>query len=179
MTVSSDQVVSEQEQKPVDPAERMKNDNETISNMESNRQRIQANLKNYYASSQNMIDLQANVLTLVIVKESYKNSKSREGKKLYKKASAILQKMETTLRYAFASALEEAYMKNGINIQTSVVGKTKKTLRMEYALMSEPFIYNLRNTANLDDKARDAGFKKMILTNGFESSLGSTWTINL
>lgn len=179
VATSSDKVVQDHEQPTIDPAEKIRNDDQILTNMEANRKRIQANLKKYYASSQDMIFLQANVLTLEVVKESYKNSSAVDGKKLYKKATTILPKMETTLRQVFASSLQEVFMKSGLNIHASVVGKTKQTLRLEYALMSDPFVYRLQNTENLDDKARDAGFKKMILTNGFGSSLGSTWTINL
>lgn len=159
--------------------EKLKKDEQSFIEMEDNRQNIQKKLKKYYATTDDVKDLQKNVLLITIAKGFYLNSKNKRSKKLYKKASSILPKMETTLRYAFASSLEESFMKIGMNIQTTVVGKTKKTLHLKYALMSQPVIYQLQNTANVTEYAKQFGFKKVIFTNGFESYLGETWTSNL
>ena len=45
--------------------------------------------------------------------------------------------------------------------------------------MSNVFVYKLRNDGGIENIAKEVGFNKIIFTNGFQSSLGQSWTINL
>jgi len=163
----------------VDGKEALKKDDQSLSDMEVTRKNIQKKMKKYYATAEDVKALQSNVLLIIFAKETYSKSKEKTQKKLHKKASSILPKMENTLRYAFASSLEESFMQGGLDIRTSVVGKTKKILQIKYALMSNPLSYKLHNESNVGEYAKSYGFKKVIYTNGFESDFGYTWTYTL
>ena len=75
--------------------------------------------------------------------------------------------------------MEQIFIKQGMDAHIKATGKQKEQLHISYAIMSRPLIYQLRNEASLESGARSFGFKKIIFTNGFQGSLGSTWTIDL
>lgn len=45
--------------------------------------------------------------------------------------------------------------------------------------MSQPLVYKFQNEIKLDEQAEKLGFTKLVYTNGFESALGQTWTVDL
>jgi hypothetical protein len=79
----------------------------------------------------------------------------------------------------YASALEETFVKNGFDMKVSAIGHDKTRLRITFALMSQPLIYKFQNEIKIADQARPLGFTSIVYTNGFDSSLGQTWTVKL
>jgi hypothetical protein len=45
--------------------------------------------------------------------------------------------------------------------------------------MSQPLVYKFQNEIKVNEQASKLGFTKLVYTNGFESELGNTWTIDL
>lgn len=154
-------------------------DENSMINMEKKMNQIRIKLKTYYGTADDVRELNQNVTLLTIVKAAYTNSTEPSQKRIYSKVSALLPKMESTLRDTYASSIEEILVKNGMDIRVNAVGDGKKTLRLKYALMSRPLIYKFQNEVNLDSQAKAIGFKRVVYTNGFESDLGSTWTVKL
>jgi len=139
----------------------------------------QSSLKQYYASR---ADVAKNTESTAFAKqmiETYKADQSQTASTITKKSRELLPKLEKQFRILFASTLEDSNMKNGLNMTVKATGSDAKTLTMKYALMSKTLVYQLQNEHNIDDSAKAAGFKNLVMTNGFESSLGQTWTIDL
>jgi hypothetical protein len=115
-----------------------------------------------------------------VAKVTYgENGKSKEEKALGQKAAALIPQVSQQAREMYASSLEEIFVKNGMDVQVSARGNSKKQLRISYALMSQPLVYKFQNDIKVSEQAAPLGFTKLVYTNGFESSLGKTWTIDL
>jgi hypothetical protein len=65
-------------------------------------------------------------------------------------------------------------VKSGMDAKVSATGANKTRLRM-----SQPLIYKFQNDIKLDEQARQFGFTRLEDTNGFDSELGRTWTVDL
>lgn len=154
-------------------------DEQSIAQIEKSLNEIRIKMKKYYATTVDVDTLSKNMILLAAAKAVYSKSTEPFQKRIFVKASSLLPKVEATLRDAYASSIEEIFIKNGMDMRVTAVGDGKRTLRLKYALMSQPLIYKFQNEVNLDAKAKSFGFKKIIYTNGFESDLGSTWTVKL
>ena len=165
--------------KPASAADKLTSDAEAIKQIE---QRIKDNrerLKKYYATSEQVNKGTVDVLLLSVTKELYSKGKSKEEKELSQKAAKLLPQAKLQVRELYASSVEEIFVKNGMDVRVSATGKDKSQLRIIYALMSQPLVYKFQNEIMLDEQAKTFGFSTLVYTNGFESSLGKTWTINL
>lgn len=95
-----------------------------------------------------------------------------------KKAQAdaiALAKLKLELRQRLARTTEEGFLKNGQSVTVSAVGKDKTDLQIEYALVSKAFTYQVQHQTEFIAACRDAGFKRIVLKDGFRE----TWTITL
>jgi hypothetical protein len=136
-------------------------------------------LKKYYASADQVKRASEDVFKLTAVKVAYEKGKTPEEKALSKKAAGVLQDVVQQSRELYASSIEESFIKSGMDARVKATGKSKEQLRITYSLMSKPLVYKLQNEVKIDEQAKVFGFTKIVLTNGFESSLGQTWTIDL
>ena len=75
--------------------------------------------------------------------------------------------------------MEQIFIKSGMDAKVSAAGANKTRLRLVYALMSQPLVYKFQNDFKLDEQARTFGFASLEYTNGFESPLARTWTVDL
>jgi hypothetical protein len=75
--------------------------------------------------------------------------------------------------------VEQIFVKSGMDAKVSAIGANKTRLRVVYVLMSQPLIYKFQNDIKLDEQARQFGFTRLEDTNGFDSELGRTWTVDL
>jgi hypothetical protein len=137
------------------------------------------NLKKYYATTDDTNEVGKIVAGLSIMKGVYATKSTTIEKRLYSKASSLLPEYQILLRETYASAVEEIFVRKGMDMQVRAVGDSKKTLRLTYALMSQPLVYQYQNVVRIDEEAKKAGFSRLVYTNGFESSLGRTWTVDL
>ena len=61
------------------------------------------------------------------------------------------------------------------NVSISTEGNKASTLRIKYVLMSKPLVFNMSQDGGLMDRYRERGFKKLVLTDGYNQS----WTLDL
>jgi hypothetical protein len=78
-------------------------------------------------------------------------------------------------RRAFAVTYERELLRKWMNVTISTEGNKASTLRIKYALMSKPLVFNMSQDAGLMDRYRERGFKKLVLTDGYNLS----WTLDL
>jgi hypothetical protein len=154
-------------------------DDKSIEDISNKLSELRGKLKKYYATADDVKGLMQDMVTLTIAKSLYENGKSDTEKRLHAKAASLLPKVQLALREAYASSLEEIFVRTGIDAEVRAVGDAKKTLRIKYALMSQPLVYKFQNEIKIDNQAKNATFAKLVYTNGFESDLGRTWSISL
>ena len=177
--ISTQEYSSSITKQPLLKIERAQDDSFTLSSIDSRFKENKKHLKNYYATVSEALEGNNDFITLEGITRNYKHDETKEGKSLYKKSIILLAGVDNQRREMFASALEEGFMKDGLNITVKAVGGGQKTLRIKFSLMSQPLVYKFQNELKVSDNAKSAGFSKIIYTNGFESSLGDTWTIKL
>lgn len=158
---------------------KMANDSQTLDDIEDRIKDNKEFLKKYYATPDRLKQSVADAVNLALVESSYINAKDAKQKSLYKRASSLAGLVEPQTRELYASSLSQIFIKSGMDVDVSAIGHKKELLRIKYALMSKPLVYKFQNEIKIEDQARPIGFKKIIYTNGFESSLGETWTENL
>lgn len=163
----------------VDPAaERAKNKTE----MEQIRKRLAENrerLKKYYASKQQIKTASDDHLRVTAIALSRGLSKHQEDQKQATEAKALASQVAEQIREMYANTIEEAFIKNGMDAKVRAGGKGNERLTITYALMSQPLVYKFQNEMDVPTQAKKIGFTKVVYTNGFESSLGKTWTVDL
>lgn len=113
---------------------------------------------------QRLASMQAKAKAAKIVKE-----KERE---------AILQKELVEARKKFAEKLEYKFLDKGLNMDVTAEGKNADILKLKWALTSKVAAHEI-SKGDLIETARSLGFKKVYLTNGFESSMGESYTWDL
>ena len=165
---------------PKEPVNRIAEDTQAISQIEQRLKDNRESLKKYYSTPEKVKQAGLDIIQLTIAKVAYGESgKTKEEKALGQKAAALIPQVSQQAREMYASSIEEIFIKNGMDVQVSARGKDKKLLRISYALMSQPLVYKFQNEIKVSDQATPLGFTKLEYTNGFESSLGKTWTIDL
>jgi hypothetical protein len=158
---------------------KLTSDDRALKEMDKKLNELRAKLNKYYATADDVKGLMQDVILLTVAKAAYETGKSDTEKRLHAKSEALLPKAQLILREAYASSIEEIFIKTGMDARVRASGEAKKTLRITYALMSQPLIYKFQNEIKIDDQAKNVGFSKLVYANGFESSLGKTWTVNL
>jgi len=137
-------------------------------------------LKKYYGTVEQLNQSKIDVAFLFLAKKIWlTNAKSNEEKLLGQKAATLLPQVAQQARELYASSIEHIFVKNGMDVKAKALGKEKKQLRIVYALMSQPLVYKFQNEIKLNEQATAVGFSKLVYTNGFESELGQTWTVDL
>ncbi len=154
--------------KKVSPEQKLEEDApQIIAESKVKLKEISTRLNKYYATKDDMssiTDLLPKMIRIAGLDGKYSNEAKKE-----------ISNIEALRRKAFASNMEEVGMSNGVNMNWKVQGKENKILRIEYALMSQAMVYNLRNKQKIDNVAKDFGFSKIIYSDRFDSS----WTIDL
>lgn len=165
---------------PKEPVNRFAEDTQAIAQIEQRFKDNRESLKKYYSTAEQVKQASLDIVHLTLAKAAYgENGKTKEEKALEKKVAALIPLVSQQAREMYASSIEEIFIKNGMDVQVSARGKDKKLLRISYALMSQPLVYKFQNDIKISEQAIPLGFNKLEYTNGFESSLGKTWTINL
>jgi hypothetical protein len=165
--------------KSFSPTEKVSTDADLLKQIE---QRLKDNrefLKKYYAPRDRVQTAAADALLLRAMKERHSNGTSKLEMDVARQATQLLPQADQQVRELYASSAEEIFLKSGMDVRVRAIGKEKKELRLVYALMSQPLVYKFQNEVKLDTQAKKFGFSKLIYTNGFESSLGKTWIVEL
>ncbi len=137
-------------------------------------------LKKYYATAHQVKQATEDSLLLASIRMAYSGEhRTQEELALKTKAEKLAPKVIEQGRELYASMLQETFVKKGMDIDIEAKGKSNKTLRIKYVLMSQPLIYKFQNDMKLDEQAKQYGFTKIIYTNGFDGELGNTWSLDL
>jgi hypothetical protein len=134
---------------------------------------------NYYAGTSAVTKATESVSQLEAIAGRALATGDKSDAKTASRAKSLAGKMSVQVRQMYASATEESFMKDGMDISVTASGAMKDQLRLKFALMSQPLIYKLQNEVDLPKVARSLGFRKIVYTNGFEGSMGNTWTVDL
>jgi hypothetical protein len=78
-------------------------------------------------------------------------------------------------RKAFAVSYERELLRKWMDVTISTEGNKASTLRIKYVLMSKPLVFNMSQDGGLMDRYRERGFKKLVLTDGYNKS----WMLDL
>lgn len=162
-----------------DTAARVAQEKQALAEVEQRIKGNAAKLGKFYASPEQVKQASDDIVRLAIIKGMYGDSKVTEERALSQRAERLIPKVARQSRELYASTVAEIFVKSGMDARVSAVGGEKKTLRIAYALMSQPLVYKFQNDIKLDEQARYLGFSKLIYTDGFGSSLGKTWAIDL
>jgi len=163
-----------------EPASHLTEAAQAIEQVEQRLKDNKESLKKYYSTPEAVRQAGLDIVVLAMAKVTYgENGKTKEEKALGQKAIALLAKVGQQARVMYASSVEEVFVKNGMEVVVSAIGKEKKKLRIVYVLMSQPLVYKFQNEIKVGDQAVVFGFTKLLYTNGLESSLGQTWTVEL
>lgn len=92
-----------------------------------------------------------------------------------RKAAAESRKEAEQGRILVARTLENSMLAQGYDMEISAIGPGHTTLRIKYVLADRPFAYQTANSREITGTARDAGFKRILLYDGFDES----WSIPL
>lgn len=136
-------------------------------------------LGKYYATADQLKRGDADMFQLAFIITKYENANDKQAKALASKATTLQSKVAQQLRQMYASSVEEIFMKTGIDAKVTATGKEKRQLKLSYPLMSQPLVYKFQNEIKLENQARPFGFTSIVYTNGFDGSLGQTWTVDL
>lgn len=161
---------------PVDPVAA---DTESVKQIEKRLVANKEHLKKYYANADQVRQGSSDLATLKRVFLTYAKETTKEKKSLRESAVRLLPQIEQQLRELYASSVEEIFVKSGMDAKVAVTGANKTRLRITYALMSQPLVYKFQNDMRLDQQAKQFGFTSLEYTNGFESDLRHTWTVDL
>lgn len=99
----------------------------------------------------------------------------RENAANAKRENAENAKAEMLGRDALAKSMENSMLSEGYNMDVNAVGANHTTLRIKYILVSKAFAYQMSQSSEIVSNARAAGFKKIVLTDGYDEQ----WHIDL
>lgn len=85
-----------------------------------------------------------------------------------------VQQAMTSTRKAYARLMEENFLRKGMDATVTAEGPQATTLRVRYILISRPLIFKLQEDGSFVSGVRDAGFTKLIMTDGYDK----TWSWN-
>ena len=92
-----------------------------------------------------------------------------------KRANADSAKQEILARVAMAKTIENGMLSEGYDVDVNAIGANHTTLRIKIILVNKAFAYQTAHSPEIIDSARGAGFKKLVLTDGYDE----LWNINL
>lgn len=78
-------------------------------------------------------------------------------------------------RKAFAKGYEQDMLNKGLDVYASTHGKDHTTFKIKYILTNRPLVHKLINDENFTGTLKGMGFKKIIMTDGYND----TWSANL
>lgn len=160
---------------PPDPVAELTESKATLDDVENRLKATTERLKKYYGTADQIQEATADMLKLAIVKAKYEESKVKEEMALRNRADTLISKVAMLQRVIYASASEEIFVSNGMDVDVAASGAKNEQLRIKYVLMSEPLVYKFQNEMKIQDQARVFGFKKIMYTDGYDEN----WTVDL
>lgn len=107
--------------------------------------------------------------------KSYQAKLSQFGEAKLAQELAARKQAALDARRLLARTTEENFLKNGQSVTIKAKGKDETDLHIEYVMVSKAFAYQVQHQEEFMTACRLAGFKRIILHDGFRE----TWTITL
>lgn len=107
-------------------------------------------------------------------REFYADLKANQTKR-EKQAEAARVASLMPKRIQFAKQYEQLMLEKGLDVYASAIGNNKTTFRIKFILTSRPLVYKLINDASFTGQLKDLGFKKFVMTDGYND----TWNTDL
>jgi hypothetical protein len=98
-----------------------------------------------------------------------------EAAKSMKRATEESERQEILGRDAMAKSIENGMLSEGYDVDVNAIGANHTTLRIRFILVNKAFAYQTAHSPDIINSARDAGFKKLVLTDGYDEQ----WHIDL
>lgn len=92
-----------------------------------------------------------------------------------KKEQAYAEVVNTSLRIAMAKTVENAMLADGYNVDVNAIGTNHTTLRIKWIGVSKVMAYQMSQQPETFETARKNGFKKLVITDGYDETW--TWTL--
>lgn len=153
-----------------DPAAEFAESKSTVEAIEARLKENAEHLKGYYGSKDQVKAAGDDLIRLAVIKGFYANDKDKERQALSKRAAGLIDRVAAQQRQIYASAMEEIFVKSGMDVKVTAGGAKKDRLTLKYVLMSKPMVYKLDNEVKLSEQARTFGFKKITYTDGYNES---------
>jgi zinc ribbon protein len=77
-------------------------------------------------------------------------------------------------RQKFAEDYENNMLQKGVDMHASTLGSEARTLRLQYVLISRPLAYQLSNDQDIMRNLQSLGFRKVIMTDGYDETYNIT-----
>lgn len=94
---------------------------------------------------------------------------------IQKAVKILAEKLMIEQRKDFAKKYELSLLNSGMDTTITTEGKDSTGLKMKWVLMSRPIAYKIINDESAMSNLKNIGFKKIIFTDGHDS----TWSIDL
>jgi len=107
-------------------------------------------------------------------REFYADFKANQAKREKQAETARIASLKPK-RIQFAKQYEQLMLEKGLDVYASAIGNNNTTFRIKFILTSRPLVYNLINDTSFTGQLKDLGFKKFIMTDGYND----TWNADL
>lgn len=94
---------------------------------------------------------------------------------LDQRVAADLARGQVDARKRLADKIERDYLAKGRDVHVNATGTKSTTLRLEYVLFGRPDAYQIQNDREILGNLRSLGFRKIVITDGFDE----TYTITI
>ena len=98
-----------------------------------------------------------------------------EAAKSMKRANEESERQEILGRNVMAKTIENGMLSEGYDVDVNAIGAKHTTLSMRFILVNKAFAYQTAHSPAIINSARGAGFKKLVLTDGYDEQ----WHIDL
>lgn len=159
----------------VDPSLQKTTDESSINDTARFIKDTKKELTKYYPSDDTARSLGQHKTAMVEIAARYDGSKDKPLNALGAKAQSLFKELQTLARLVYAKGMEREMMDKGISMRISAYGANNTTLQVKYVLLTDAFVYQMRNKAHIDDQARALGFSKVVFTDGYDT----TYTMKL
>jgi hypothetical protein len=92
-----------------------------------------------------------------------------------RRARAESERQEILGRDAMAKTIEDGMLSQGYDIDVNAIGPKHTILRIKFILANKALAYQMAHSSEIIDSARGAGFKRLVLTDGYDEQ----WHIDL
>lgn len=103
------------------------------------------------------------------------DKRTAEGEEIARKAVEKARADNVSGRRSFAGSYEREMLRKGMSVTITTEGEKSSVLKVKFVLMSKALAFNMKENDKFTDQLRELGFRKLIMTDGYNAS----WSVNL